>query len=156
MKKLFSVLLAMCLLCTAAAALAEAKAPTMDDMPQAVTLEEDLELKDADFEGEWVWDKVFYGDTYLTPEQVKENGMEIHPMRIADGKVYSIVTDETGDHEVSVDYKLENNQLLFTDDSGIEATFDKLEDGNVLLSLFLPGEGDAKICVSFFMVHPAK
>ena len=156
MKKLFSVLLALCLLCTAAAALAEAKAPTMDDMPQAVTLEEDLELKDADFEGEWVVDKVFYGDTYLTPEQVIENGLTIAPMRIADGKLYIIYTNEEGEREESKPYTLENNQINVTDESGIDATFDKLEDGNLLMSLFLPGEGDAKICVSCFLVHPAK
>ena len=33
MKKLFSVLIALCLLCTAAAALAEAEAPSFEDMP---------------------------------------------------------------------------------------------------------------------------
>lgn len=151
MKKLISVMMALCLLCTAAAALAETL--TMNQMPQLVTLE-DVELTDADFEGEWIVDKVFYGETYLTPEQAQENNLVLRPMRIADGKVYATVTDEEGEHETSVDYTLENNQVLFTDEGGIEATFDKLEDGNVLLSIFLPGEDDTKICVSFFMVHP--
>jgi len=29
-----------------------------------------------------------------------------------------------------------------------------LVDGNIVMSVFLPGEGEAKVCLSLFMVHP--
>ena len=153
MKKLFSVLLTLCLLCTAVAALAE-EAPAWDDMPLVVTVEDGVELTDADFEGDWIVDKVFVDTVYLTPEEVEANGLAIRPIRIADGKVINIVTDEAGEHEVSAEYTLENNQILFTDEEGIEAVFEKLEDGNLVLSLFVPAEGDTPVCVTYFMVHP--
>ncbi len=153
MKKLFSVLMALCLLCTAASALAE-ETPTLEKMPQIVTVDEGVELTDADFEGDWIADKVFYGTDYLTPEEVEAKGLAIRPVRIAGGKVINIVTDEAGEHEVSAEYTLENNQILFTDEEGIEAVFDKLEDGNLVLSLFVPAEGDTPVCVTYFMVHP--
>ena len=153
MKKLFSVLMALCLLCTAASALAE-ETPTLEKMPQVVTVDEGVELTDADFEGDWIADKVFYGTDYLMPEEVEAKGLAIRPVRIAGGKVINIVTDEAGEHEVSAEYTLENNQILFTDEEGIEAVFEKLEDGNLVLSLFVPAEGDTPVCVTYFMVHP--
>ena len=153
MKKLFSVLMALCLLFTAAAALAEEEI-IWDNMPMVVTVDEGVELTDADFEGDWIADKVFYGTEYMTPEEVEEKGLAIHPMRIADGKVISIITDEDGEHEASTEYTLDNNQILFTDGEGIEAVFEKLEDGNIVLSLFIPAEGDTPVCVTYFMVHP--
>ena len=154
MKKLIAVLAALCLLFTAAAALAEAEELTLDKMPAVVTIDEGVELTDADFEGDWILDKVFVDTVYLTPEEVEANGLGIHPMRIADGKVISIITDEEGEHEVSQEYTLENNQLLFTDGEGIEAVFEKLEDGNIVMSIFIPGENDTTNCATFFLVHP--
>ena len=154
MKKLFSVLMALCLLCAAAAALAEEETPALEKMPLVVTIDDGVELTDADFEGDWIADTVFYNTDYLTEEEVKAKGLTIHPMRIAGGKVISIVTDEEGEHEVSADYTLENNQILFTDGEGIEAVFEKLEDGNVVLSLFVPTGSDTPACVTYYMVHP--
>ena len=153
MKKLFSVLLTLCLLCTAVAALAE-EAPVWDDLPLVVTVEEGTELTDADFEGDWIVDKVFYDTVYMTPEEVKAKGLAILPIRIAGGKVSHTFTDELGEHEVSAEYTLENNQLLFTDGEGLETVIEKPEDGNIVLSIFVPGEGETPSCVSFFMVHP--
>ena len=154
MKKLISVLMALCLLCAAAAALAEEEAPSWDKMPLVVTVDEGVELTDADFEGDWIWDKVFVNTVYLTPEEVEENGLNIHPMRIADGKVTNFFTDEEGEHAESVEYTLENNQLIFTDGEGLEGVFEKLEDGNIVLTILLPGENDTVNNVTFFMVHP--
>ena len=156
MKKLISVLAVLCLLCTAAAALAEAEVLTIDKMPKVVSAEEDLELKDADFEGDWIVDKVFLNSTCLTPEQIEENGLSIRPMRIADGKVIIIFTDEEGEHETSKEYTLESNQLLFTDDEGVEAVVEKLEDGNIMMTIFVEGENNATDSISFFMIHPEK
>ena len=154
MKKLISVLTALCLLCTAAATLAEAETLTIDKMPMVVTVEEGVELTDADFEGEWIMDKVFYNEFYVTPEIAEETGLTIRPMRIADGMIYITSTDAEGDHEMSQAYELENNQLLFTDGEGLDAVLEKLEDGNIVMSIFFPGENDTTDCVSFFMVHP--
>ena len=154
MKKLISVLMVLCLLCTAAAVLAEEETPSWDKMPLVVTIDEEVELTDADFEGVWIADKVFLNTVYLTPEEVEANGLAIHPMLIADGKVTSFFTDEEGEHETSVEYTLENNQILFTDGSGLDAVFEKLEDGNVVLTVFVPGEDDTLTNVTFFMVHP--
>ena len=154
MKKLLSVLMALCLLCAGVAALAEEKAPVFENMPLVVTTEEGAELTDADFEGDWIVDKVFYDTVYMTPEEVKAKGLAILPIRIASGKVSHTFTDELGEHEVSAEYTLENNQLLFTDGEGLETVIEKLEDGNIVLSIFVPGEGETPSCVSFFMVHP--
>ena len=153
MKKLFSILTALCLLCAAAAALAE-EALSWDDMPLVVTVEEGVELTDADFEGDWVMDKVFLDTVYLTPEQVKENNLAIPPLRIAGGQVINIITDEEGEHEAPGAYTLENNQLLFTDGQGVEAVIEKLEDGNIVLSVFVPRDDDTMSSISYFMVHP--
>ncbi len=153
MKKMLSILMALCLLCTVGAALAE-ETPTFEKMPLVVTVEEGTELTDADFEGDWIPDKAFYGTTYMSPEEAEAKSLAIRPIRIADGKIIMIVTDEQGEHEVSAEYTLENNQMLFTDGQGYECVIEKLEDGNIVLSVFIPTENEAPDCVSFFMVHP--
>ena len=107
-----------------------------------VTLEEGLELTDADFEGDWIVDKVFFDTVYMTPEEVEENGFAIRPLHIADGQIFNIVTDKEGEHEAPGEYTLENNQLLFTDGEGIEAVIEKLEDGNIVLNIFIPREDE--------------
>ena len=155
MKKLISILMALCLLCVAVAALAEAETPSWDKMPLVVTVEEGTELTDADFEGEWVVDKVFVNEIYMTPAEVEENGLALPPMRIAEGKIFSTNMGDDGEKETAEAYTLENNQILFKDASGLEAVFEKLEDGNIVMSLFLPSDGETPNCVSFFMVHPA-
>lgn len=154
MKKLFSILMALCLLCTAAAALADDEVPSFDDMPGVIIAEDDVELTDAGFEGEWVMDKVFYDTTYLSPEEVEANGLAIRPIRIADGKVYSKFEDEDGEHETSTDYTIESNQLLFSSGDGLDFVIEKLVDGNIVMNIFVPGEGDTLIDISIFMVHP--
>jgi hypothetical protein len=154
MKKLFSVLMALCLLCTAVAALAEEAAPTWEDMPQVVTLDEGVELTDADFEGDWIVDKVFIDNVYLTPEEVEANGLNIRPIRIADGQIINIVTDEQGEHEAAEKYTLDSNQIQFTDGQGVEAVIEKLEDGNIVLTIFIPREDGTNSNAAFYMVHP--
>ena len=154
MKKLFSVLMVLCLLCTAVAALAEEAAPTWKDMPQVVTLDEGVELTDADFEGDWIVDKVFIDNVYLTPEEVEANGLNIPPIRIADGQIINIVTDEQGEHEAAEKYTLDSNQIQFMDGEGIEAVIDKLEDGNIVLTIFIPREDGTNSNAAFYMVHP--
>ena len=40
---------------------------------------------------------------------------------------------------------------LYDDDA-----VDLLEDGNIVMSVFYPGEGDEMVCLSLFLTHPAK
>ena len=155
MKKLIAVLVALCLLCATVAALAEAETVSFDDMPMIVTAEDGVELTDADFEGDWIVDKVFLNQIYLTPEEVEANGLTIRPMRIEGGKVYTLPFEgEVLEELPSTEYTLKNDQLLFSDGEGLNAVFEKLEDGNVVLSIFIPGEGDVMNSVACFMVHP--
>ena len=144
----------LCLLCTVVAVLAEEAAPTWEDMPRVVTLDEGVELTDADFEGDWIVDKVFIDNVYLTPEEVEANGLNIPPIRIADGQIINIVTDEQGEHEAAEKYTLDSNQIQFTDGEGIEAVIDKLEDGNIVLTIFIPREDGTNSNAAFYMVHP--
>ena len=156
MKKLISVLMILCLLCTAVAALAE-ETPTWESMPGSVIPEDGAEpLKDADFEGDWVVDKVFYDKTYVPFEQLADFGISIAPMRIADGKVSITFTDENGTREENMNYTLENNQIIAKDETGNEAVIEKLEDGNLVMNTFVSGEDGTTINISFFMVHPEK
>ena len=53
-------------------------------------------------------------------------------------------------------YTFTAGQLQATDASGRDIVFELLEDGNVVLSVFFPGEGDTVSCLSVYMVHPAE
>lgn len=151
MKKLLSVLMTLCLLCVAVAALAE-ETSVWDSMPNVVTATEDLELTDADFAGEWVADKVFIDTVYLTPEEVEVYELTIRKIRIGDGQIVNIIPTDEGDQEAPAEYTIENNQLLFTDGQGIEAVVEKLEDGNIVMNVFLPQEDETVISVTIFFV----
>ena len=37
-----------------------------------------------------------------------------------------------------------------------EYVFELLEDGNIVMSVFFPGEGEVKNCLSVYLVHPAE
>lgn len=153
MKKVFAILTALCLLCASCAALAET--PAFENMPLVVTVEDGTELTDADFEGDWTVDKIFVSTTYLAPEEAEAKGLMIRPIRIADGQVSNVITDEAGEeHEAATKYTIEANQLIGTDGEGTEFVIEKLEDGNIVMSIFVPGEGEGMICISYFMVHP--
>lgn len=146
MKKLFAVLMALCLLCAAAAALAETET---EELPQVITFDEGVELTEADFEGEWVVSKVYKGETLMTDEEVAQN-FHIAPITIADKKV--TITYDEGNTEEYTCY-VEANQLALEDENA-KVVFDKLNDGNLVMSMFIEGEDGETICVSFILVHP--
>ena len=146
MKKLFAVLMALCLLCAAAAALAETET---EELPQVITFDEGVELTEADFEGEWVVSRVYKGETLMTDEEVAQN-FHIAPITIADKKV--TITYDEGNTEEYVCY-VEANQLALEDENA-KVVFDKLNDGNLVMSMFIEGEDGETICVSFILVHP--
>lgn len=146
MKKLIAVLMALCLLCAAAAALAE----TTEEV-HVITFDEGVELTEKDFEGVWVVDRVYKGDELMSDEDVAAN-FTLGTVTIAD-KTVTIVYDE----ESSATYPCyaEANQLAI-EDEGAKIVFDKLNDGNLVMSQFAEAEDGSTICFSFMLVHPAE
>lgn len=145
MKKLIAVLMALCLLC-AAAALAETQ-----EEPHVITADEGVELTEKDFEGVWVVEYVKKGDELMSDEDVTAN-FTLGTVTIAD-KTVTIVYDE----ESSVTYAChaDANQLHI-EEEGNSATFEKLSDGNLVMSQSAEAEDGTTICFSFFLVHPAE
>ena len=154
MKRLIAILMTLCLMCTAAALAGAAEAtPVLADMPAVVTVDEGVELTAADFEGSWTPDKVFYGEKYLSLEEAAAAGAVTRPFRIADGKIYMDIPEESGEVQtVEMDITVEANQIQATDGAGLDFVIEKLTDGNIVLSVFVPGEGDTVTCISIFMV----
>ena len=154
MKKLLSVLLTLCLLCTAAAALAEAT-PTLSDMPDVVIEDENTTVELSAFNGIWDLDLAFVGELYVDLETLATTyGLTVPPIRIEDGSFfYYDDNGEGGAVERGYACTFEAGQLQGEAD-GINFCFDTLVNGNIVMSMFLPGEGDEVICVSLFMVHP--
>ena len=68
MKKLISVLMALCLLCAACAATADMEIPVWENMPKVVIEDENTTVAEATFEGEWVLNVAFADDTYVSEE----------------------------------------------------------------------------------------
>ena len=50
-------------------------------------------------------------------------------------------------------YTIENSQLECLDNEGQIFLFELLEDHNICLSVFVPGEGEETICITIFMVR---
>ena len=77
----------------------------------------------------------------------------IQPFRIADGKMYMDVEVEDGEVQTAeMEIAVEANQIQGTDGSGIDFVIEKLTDGNIVLSVFVPGENETVNCLSIFMV----
>ena len=82
MKKLLSVLLTLCLLFTAAAALADA-VPSFNDMPLPVVEDDTTTVELSAFNGTWVADKVFVDTVYVDAETLKNTlGVTIPTIKI--------------------------------------------------------------------------
>lgn len=157
MKKLIAVLMTLCLLMTACAAVADMDPPEWDSMPMAITLEEDPSLDESAFAGEWELNVAFLDTVYLTEQELAELGYNFMPFTIGDGKVQQDVQQENGEFvTVEAPYVFEAGQLQGKTENGSVFAFDMLEDGNIVLSLFLPGEGETVRCLSVFMKRPAE
>ena len=152
MKKFLAMLVALCML-SAAVALADA-IPSFDEMPLVVMEDEDTVIEEGDFEGEWVIDKAFYSTVYVDLEEVAaEYGLNLDPIYIADGMVTMDTTDENGEAQTEeIPYIFKAGQLQCTDEDGNNFVVELLEDGNIVMSMFVPGEEDAMVCISLFMV----
>lgn len=158
MKKFFAILMTLCLLCAACAAMADMEIPTFDSMPRTIYDDEETTVEEAAFEGEWVLNVAFAGDTYVDEQTLAGTyGFNFMPYRIGEGKILQDLQDENGEfHTVEMLYTFEASQLQGTDAEGREFAVELLEDGNIVMSTFYPGEGDEVICLSVFLVHPAE
>lgn len=158
MKKIFAVLMTLCLLCAAFTAVADMEIPVFENMPHVVIEDEDTAVDEAAFNGEWVLNTAFLGTDYLSTETLFDSfGFNFMPICIGDGKITQDIQDENGEfHTREMEYTFEAGQLQGTDGSGVEYVVELLEDGNIVMSVFVPGEGDTVGCLSLFMVHPAE
>ena len=157
MKKFFAILMTLCLLCAACTAMADLEIPTFDSMSPVVLEDENTTVDEKAFEGEWVLNVAFAGEDYITEQTLAGTyGFNFMPYRIADGKVMQDVQQENGEFvTVEMPYTFEAGQLQGKDAEGHDFAIELLEDGNIVMSTFFPGENDEVICLSVFMVHPA-
>ena len=158
MKKLFAILVTLCMLCAACSVLADMEIPTFNSMPKVVVEDENTTVDKAAFEGEWVLNVAFAGTEYVD-EQTLAGSYDFNfmPYRIAEGKVMQDIQNEYGEFStVEMPYTFEAGQLQGQDASGRDFAVELLEDGNIVMSVFFPGEGDTVICLSVFLVHPTE
>jgi len=158
MKKIIAILAALCLLCAAYSAAADLEIPVFSSMPYVVMEDEETTVDEAAFEGEWVLN-VAFADTVYVDEQTLAGTYDYNfmPYVITRGMITQEVQNENGEFvTVEMPYTFTAGQLQATDASGRDIVFELLEDGNVVLSVFFPGEGDTVSCLSVYMVHPAE
>ena len=158
MKKICAVLMTLCLLCAACTALADMEIPTWDSMPGVVIEGDDTPVEETAFEGEWVLNVAFAGTDYVD-EQTLAGSYDFNfmPYLIGSGKIVQDIQNEYGEFTaVEVPYTFEAGQLQGKDGSGRDFAVELLEDGNIVLSVFFPGEGEAVTCLSVFLKHPAE
>ena len=158
MKKLFAILMSLCVLCAACTVLADMEIPTWDSMPKVVMEDENTTVDEAAFEGEWVLNVAFAGTEYVDEATLFDSyDFNFMPYRIAEGKVMQDIQNEYGEFStVEMPYTFEAGQLQGQDASGRDFAVELLEDGNIVMSVFFPGEGDTMICLSVFLVHPTE
>jgi hypothetical protein len=157
-KRYLALLMAVCLLCAAGAAGADMEIPAWESMPLVVVEDGETTVDEAAFEGEWVLNVAFLGTEYVDEQTLAgEYGYNFMPYIIGDGKIRQDVQNENGEFTTEeTPYTLEAGQLQGTDDLGVDFVIELLEDGNIVMSLFLPGEGETVKCLSVFLVHPAE
>lgn len=156
MKKLFAALTALCLLCAACGAVADTEIPDFNNMPDVVIEDENTMVDEAAFEGEWVLN-VAFADTVYADSEVLFNTYDYNfaPYVIADGKITQEVQNEHGEFvPVEMAYTFESGQLIGQDPEGRDFVVELLKDGNIVLSVIYPGEGEAMSCLSIYLVHP--
>ncbi len=158
MKKLTAVLTALALLCASCAATADMEIPDWNDMPLVVTDDGDTTVDEAAFEGEWVLNVAFADTVYVTPETLFDTyDFNFMPFVIGGGKITQDIENENGEFVTKeMPYTFEAGQLQGEDDKGRSFAVELLEDGNIVLSVFFPGEGETVVCLSVFLMHPAE
>lgn len=158
MKKMFAIMMALCLLCTGCTALADMEIPAWDSMPAVVIEDEETTVDEAAFAGEWVLNVAFADTEYVDEATLFDTyDYNFMPYVIGEGKITQDIESGEGEFEtLEMPYTFQAGQLQGQDTNGRTFTVDLLEDGNIILSVFFAGEGDAVICLSVFLVHPAE
>ena len=158
MKKFFAILATLCLLCASCAAMADMEIPTWDSMPDVIIEDDETTVDEAAFQGEWVLNVAFAGTEYVDEQTLAgKYDFNFMPYLIADGKIMQDVQNEFGEFTtVEMPYTFEAGQLQGKDSAGRDFAVELLEDGNIVMSVFFPGEGDTVICLSVFLMHPAE
>ena len=156
MKKLLAILMTLCLMCAACCAMADMEIPLWENMPGVIMEDDDTVVDEAAFQGEWVLNVAFLGTTYLTEQELSERfDYNFMPFIIADGKVMQDYQQENGEFiTLETEYTFESGQLQGEDGRGTGYAIELLEDGNIVLSVFFPGEDDVMQCLSLFLKHP--
>ena len=147
MKKILAVLMAMCLLCSAAAL---AETPKFEDMPGLLVM-------DDFFKGTWVAGTAFAGETYVDLDALASVYCISIPTITIEEDEHLVIFEGTNENGETVreeyPYTIENSQLECLDNEGQIFLFELLEDHNICLSVFVPGEGEETICITIFMVR---
>ena len=158
MKKIVAILMTLCLLCASCAALADMEPPVFENMPLAVMEDENTTISKDVFDGEWTLNVAFLSRVYLTEQELAEKfSYNFMPITIDNGKVSQDIQDENGEfHTGELELTFEAGQLWGTDGQGYEFVIELLEDNNIVVSVFVPGEGEEVQCLSLFMQHPEK
>lgn len=156
MKKMFAILATLCLICASCAALADTEIPVFENMPLVVVEDEDTKVEETAFEGEWVLQYAFADTVYADNEVLFSTfDYDFVPYVIAEGKITKYVQKESEEFvTVEMPYTFEAGQLVGQDENGRDFVVELLEDGNIVMSVFYPGEGDALVCLSLYLVHP--
>ena len=156
MKKIIAILMTLCLMCAAGAGLADMEIPAWDSMPGVVLEDENTTVDEKAFEGEWVLNVAFADDTYVSEETLAGTyDFNFMPFVIGNGKITQDRQQANGEFvTVEMPYTFEAGQLQGQDASGRNMVVEQLEDGNLVMSVFFPGEGEQVVCLSVFLKHP--
>ncbi len=156
MKKLIAILTALTLLCASCAAMADMDIPDWNAMPAVVIEDENTTVDEASFKGVWVLNVAFANTVYVTPETLFDTyDFNFMPYTIGEGKITQDLQNENGEFVTTeMPYTFEAGQLQGKDGSGRDFAVELLEDGNIVLSVFFPGEGDGVTCLSVYLKHP--
>ena len=156
MKKIFAILVTLRLLCAACAATADLETPDFDSMPAVVLEDEDTTVEEAAFEGEWVLNVAFADMVYVDDSTLFDKfNYNFMPIVISEGKISQDEQQENGEFITrEMAYTFEAGQLVGTDDDGHTFVVELLEDGNIVMTGFFPGEGDAVINLAVYLRHP--
>lgn len=154
MKKFFALLLTLCLLCTAAAALADEAAegiPSFDDMPMSVDPDETGATVE-DFYGDWIIDVAFVGIEFIPMQDLLDKYFEGRNVifTIGEGKIIFNMEAGEGFENIELDSTYESGQLRAKTEGGADIVVDLLEDGNLCMAVFLPD--DNKTNLNLFLV----
>ena len=120
MKKLTAILMTLCLLFGACAAVADLIPPEWDSMPHVVLEDDDTTSSEASYEGEWVLNVAFLGRDYVDEQTLAGTyGFNFMPIRIADGKITQETENMNGEFvTLESSYVFESGELHLEDEGG--------------------------------------